>query len=121
MKKKGNSAAGRLFYTFGTIFLFALIAVCSLNFARDSRVIQTYLSSEAAEKNDNQGADENVTIKYNKEDTKTSAKTSSKPTTKTSSKTPAQDDPVASTNPSTNDKSDEKERASAINNENQEP
>ena len=39
MSKNRKSAAGRLYYTFGTIFLMAVITVCAMNFIKDSRLV----------------------------------------------------------------------------------
>lgn len=49
MSKQKKSAAGRLFYTFGTIFLFAVIIVCVLNFRQDSRLFQNRAEAAAAQ------------------------------------------------------------------------
>lgn len=43
MSKQGKSAAGRLFYTFGTIFLIAVITVCAMNFSKDSRITNRHV------------------------------------------------------------------------------
>jgi hypothetical protein len=34
-----KSVAGRLFYTFGTIFMMAVITVCAMNFSKDARIM----------------------------------------------------------------------------------
>lgn len=39
MSKNRKSAASRLYYTFGTIFLMAVITVCTMNFIKDSRIM----------------------------------------------------------------------------------
>lgn len=49
MSKQHKSAAGRLFYTFGTIFLLAVIMVCVLNFRQDSRLFQNRAEAAAAQ------------------------------------------------------------------------
>ncbi|NLV36180.1 MAG: hypothetical protein GXY17_05855 [Clostridiaceae bacterium] len=49
MSKQGKSAAGRLFYTFGTIFLLTVIMVCVLNFIQDSRFVQNRAETAAAQ------------------------------------------------------------------------
>lgn len=90
MNKKKKSVAGRLFYTFGTIFFTAVLAVCAMNFARDGRAFQAPLLSTAAGASDNKDtisttktSEDYKTIKYNKSNSKTSSKanTASKPST----------------------------------------
>lgn len=39
MSKNRKSATGRLYYTFGTILLMAVITVCIMNFFQDSRLM----------------------------------------------------------------------------------
>ncbi len=39
MSENRRPAAGRLFYTFGTILLMAVITVCVMNFIQDSRLL----------------------------------------------------------------------------------
>ncbi len=38
-KRKKESAAGRLFYTFGTILLISVLIICTINFIKDSRAL----------------------------------------------------------------------------------
>jgi hypothetical protein len=45
MKGTKKSAAGRLFYTFGTILLMALVTVCATNFTKDGRAFEMPLLS----------------------------------------------------------------------------
>lgn len=39
MRKDRKPTAGRLYYTFGTILLMAVITVCTMNFIQDSRIM----------------------------------------------------------------------------------
>ena len=84
MKKKKKSASGRLFYTFGSLFLIAVIAVCTMNFVKDGRAFQVPLLSATAgalDKQDNKAAtktSENYkTMKYNKTASKPAASSNS--------------------------------------------
>jgi hypothetical protein len=38
--KKKNSVAGMLFYTFGTILLLTMLAICIMNFSRDGKLFK---------------------------------------------------------------------------------
>jgi len=49
MSKYGKSAAGRLYYTFGTVFLMAVITVCAINFSKDSRIMNRPAVAASAE------------------------------------------------------------------------
>ena len=83
MKGTKKSAAGRLFYTFGTILLLTVITICSINFSRNGRVFEMSLLSavtgttthttSGAVKN----ADDYKTIKYKKPVTKSTTKSAS--------------------------------------------
>ena len=73
MSKNKKSVVSRLFFTFGTVFLVSIIAVCTINFARDGRVFQAPLLSAANGVTGGQGTagtenktDDYKTIKYNK-------------------------------------------------------
>lgn len=52
MSKNRKSAAGRLYYTFGTIFLMAVITVCTMNFIKDSRIMNKPVVAAAAKVNE---------------------------------------------------------------------
>lgn len=75
MSKNGKSIAGRLFYTFGTLFIAAIFAVFAINFEKDARVFQEPLLSAstvntAAEKEKTQ----TKTLKFKKSTTATATK-----------------------------------------------
>ena len=89
---KRKSVAGRLFYTFGTIFAVAVLVVCVMNFVRDARVLQGSLSSAMTVYSDDQNAagtektsTDYKTIQYKKSETKPSSETKSKNASKPSS------------------------------------
>lgn len=98
MSKKKKSVVSRLFFTSGTIFLVSVIAICTINFARDGRAFETPLLSAAAGITGNRDTtgtakktEDYKTIKYNKPSSKTSSKSSSNTASKSPStgKTPA--------------------------------
>lgn len=101
MSRKKKSVAGRLFYTFGSIFLAAVVTVCTMNFMKDGRVFQAHLLSSATEASANQGDTDTAktsqdyeTIKVNSSKTtsNTSTKTSSGTASKTSSANKSEED-----------------------------
>ncbi len=49
MSKNRKSIAGRLYYTFGTVFLMAVITVCAMNFSQDSRIMNRPAVTASAE------------------------------------------------------------------------
>ncbi len=49
MSKNRKSVAGRLYYTFGTVFLMAVITVCAINFSQDSRIVNRPAVTASAE------------------------------------------------------------------------
>jgi hypothetical protein len=89
MKERKASALSRLFYTFGTVLLMAVVAVCTVNYAKDGRAFQIPTLSAvtgAADAGTTSGAvktsDEYKTIQYNKASTKSTSKTTSSKTGK---------------------------------------
>lgn len=49
MSENKKSVAGRLYYTFGTVFLMAVITVCAMNFLQDSRIMSRAAATASAE------------------------------------------------------------------------
>jgi hypothetical protein len=84
MKGTKKSAAGRLFYTFGTILLLTIITVCAVNFAKNGRAFEIPLLSTVTgtAANTTPGAikstDDFKTIKYKKPETKNTSSTGKK-------------------------------------------
>ncbi len=101
MKETGKSAAGRLFYTFGTVLLMAVITVCSMNFAKNGRAFEMPLLSAVtgtaanAASDTVKSADDYKTIKYKKSATKSTSKTTSSNNSKSGGKTHATPSPDA--------------------------
>lgn len=105
MSKHSKSFFGSFFYTFGTIFIAAVVAVCAMNFANDGRAFQApvlSVANAAVDKNKTAGTDKNTddytTLKYDKSDNKNSSKSSdkaSKPSSGKSSKDKSSKKPVA--------------------------
>ncbi len=97
MNKK-KSVAGRLFYTFGTIFAAAVLVVCAMNFVRDARVLQGSLLSAMTVYSDDQNvagtektSTDYETIQYKKSETKPSSEAKSNTASKPSSGSKAKD------------------------------
>lgn len=99
MKGKKKSAAGRLFYTFGTILLLTVIAICAINFAKNGRAFERPLLSAvtgtAADTTSEavKSADDYKTIKYKKPETKSPSKSTSSSGSKSSGKAAATPSP----------------------------
>ena len=74
-----------MFYTFGTVFLAAMIAVCTMNFVRDGRIFQASaaFAENTADKTTEteKKSEEFDTLKYNKNEKTDSSKSSSKSST----------------------------------------
>lgn len=94
---KNKSVAGILFYTFGTIFLMAVITVCAINFKRDSRFLQKPATTASADVNEGKGGPEKAQPEAGKavagaktnSDAKSSNDKTSKPVKKPSETNPA--------------------------------
>lgn len=91
---KNKSVAGILFYTFGTIFLMAVITVCAINFKRDSRFLQKPATTASADVNEGKGGPEKaqpeaVAGAKTNSDAKSSNDKTSKPVKKPSETNPA--------------------------------
>jgi len=65
MKKKKASLGGWLFYTFGTVLLLSLTAICIINFSRDGRVFQKPVLTAAKSLDGNTSKDNNKTDQDN--------------------------------------------------------
>ena len=63
MEKANNSSAGRFFYSFGTVFLLAVLTICIINFSRDSRAFQKTVAAVTAETNSGSPSSVEGTIK----------------------------------------------------------
>lgn len=98
--KKRNNTGERLFYTFGSIFMAAIITVCAINYKRDGRYAQTAFAQANTGASSVQPA--TVTIKIPEERGTTKSNTS-KTTVKASSKETEEQSPAlsAAVSPST--------------------
>lgn len=81
----GSSNAGRFFYSFGTVFLLAVLTICIINFARDGRAFQDTTASAAVQTGSDSASAPEVTIKID----------TSKPITPSKSSTGKQTRPAA--------------------------
>jgi hypothetical protein len=94
MKETKKSAAGRLFYTFGTILLMALVTVCATNFTKNGRAFEMPLLSAVTGTagQTTSGAVKSTvdykTIKYKKAETKSTSSAGKKSSAKAAA-TPA--------------------------------
>jgi hypothetical protein len=85
MSKNGKSAC-RLYYTFGTVFLMAVITVCAMNFSKDSRIMNrpaVTASTESASARPDVSADTGQTETKQSEAKKTKNKQTKTEQTKT--------------------------------------
>lgn len=99
MKEIKGSVAGRLFYTFGTVLLMAVVTICIMNYTKDGRVFQMPLLSAVAGTQTVQSSagaitdsDKYKTIQYKKPVTKASVKSTSN--SSKNSKSPAKSAPT---------------------------
>lgn len=83
VRKKDNSSFGRFFYSFGTVFLFAVVTICAINFTRDGRVFQkpsvTVSADSTADKTAASGQNEKKTTAASKPGAEAPSKTQVKP------------------------------------------
>lgn len=98
--KKRSNTGERLFYTFGSIFLAAIITVCAINYKRDGRYAQAAFAQANTGASTAQPA--TITIKI-PEDSGTTKSNTSKTAVKASSKETAEQStaPSAAASPST--------------------
>lgn len=106
MKEKKMTAVSRLFYTFGTVLIMALVTVCVMNYSKDGRVFQMPLLSavsgtQATQSSAGavQSSDNYKTIKYNKPVTKTTSKSTSSKGSKSAVKATPTPNPKPAVNP----------------------
>ncbi len=86
MSKASNSSASRFFYSFGTVFLFAVLTICIINFTRDGRIFDN--TAAAAVKTETASGSASTvegTIKVDTSVPRTSAKSTPKHQTKPAS------------------------------------
>jgi hypothetical protein len=87
MSRENGPALNRVFSITGTVVLIAILAICSFNFMKDSRLFQkpvlSTTASAAAKDEKNGAADNYKTLKYKKTDSSSStpSKSSSKKST----------------------------------------
>lgn len=75
--------AGRLFYTFGTIFMMAVITFCAMNFSKDSRIMNrpavTASTESTSAKPDKSPDNEQTGTKQTEDKKKNTGKATAKP------------------------------------------
>ena len=112
MKKKKVSVAGRLYYTFGSMLLAAVVIVCAVNFSNDGRRFEKSLpviaSESSAQGSSNDGEESSPdsikTLKYTKKTESKPASGGKKTKTEADGKQeetspPASDAPASTVNP----------------------
>jgi len=86
-KTKKKNIAERLFYTFGSIFLAAIIAVCVINYGKDGRAAQAAFLPAKSPASDGQNT---VSATKTSKDSAATNNSNVKATGKTTSKTPVE-------------------------------
>ncbi len=78
MNKADKSSASRFFYSFGTVFLFAVLTICIINFTRDGRIFEKATPVVKTETTSSSPSKTEGTIKIDTSVPKTPAKPSGK-------------------------------------------
>ena len=99
MNKADKSSASRFFYSFGTVFLFAVLTICIINFSRDGRIFQKTAPAVKTETTSGSPSAVEGTIKIDTSAPKTPKKSTGKKPTKPSGQTKAPSDAVKPANP----------------------
>jgi len=110
--KNKKPVVERLFYTFGSIFLAAMVVVCGINFKKDARAVQSAFLPPASAASANQGATGTAKASNSSTDAKGStSKTATKSSTKTSAGTSSMTSSAASSSTAASASSDSKSTA----------
>gem|GEM_PF-2611030 len=89
MSKVNNASASRFFYSFGTVFLFAVLTICIINFTRDGRIFEKTAAAVKTETSSSSASATEGTIKIDTSRPKTSKKSSGKTKPTSPNKAPA--------------------------------
>ncbi|HEX2947258.1 MAG TPA: hypothetical protein VHT96_15040 [Clostridia bacterium] len=96
MAKAKNSSAGRFFYSFGTVILFAVLTICIINFTRDGRIFQKATPTVSTKTASNSVSATEGTIKIDTSGQKTPTKRPVKKQTQPAKTKPATDAGITS-------------------------